>query len=91
MKKGKIIFFGAEICMLCGILIVFNYFSFGNYNVPFGVNIEDMESRIIIERYDWKGSVSSQYILNESRLDIPNDTLVAAKVMESEFKKRLLQ
>ncbi len=86
MKKGKIVFFVAEICMFCGILFLFNYLSFGNYHTPFGVNFEEMDNRIMIEKYDWKGSVSSQYILRESRLDIPKEKLVAAEVMEYEFK-----
>ncbi|WP_163530251.1 hypothetical protein [Halobacillus ihumii] len=87
MKKGKIVFFVAEICMFCGILFVFNYLSFGNYHAPFGVNFEEMDNRIMIEKYDWKGSVSSQYILRESRLDIPNEKLVEIEVLEYEFKE----
>ncbi|WP_079524878.1 hypothetical protein [Halobacillus hunanensis] len=82
MKGKKIFFYLSYILIICGIFIVYNYLSFGNYGTPFGVNIEEMDNRVIIQEYDWKGSVSNQFQLENLK-----ENNIELEVLESQFKK----
>ncbi|UOR13265.1 hypothetical protein [Halobacillus amylolyticus] len=86
MKGKRILFYLSEILIIFGILFVYNYLSLGNYGTPFGINLEEMDNRVIIEEYDWKGNVSNQFQLDESRLDNPKESIVTVEVLEYQFK-----
>ncbi|ASF39153.1 hypothetical protein CEH05_08490 [Halobacillus halophilus] len=65
----KIWFRISKVLLIIGIYSLFFYLSVGDYHVPLGTGFEIQGEKTIVEEYDWKGEVSSQYTIASSHLD----------------------
>ena len=65
----KIWFRISKVLLIIGIYSLFFYLSVGDYHVPLGTGFEIQSEKTIVEEYDWKGEVSSQYTIASSHLD----------------------
>ena len=64
----KIWFRSSKVLLIIGIYSLFFYLSVGDYNVPLGTDFDIQSEKTIVEEYDWKGAVSSQYTIASSHL-----------------------
>ncbi len=71
-----------------GIFIVFNILSLGDYNVPFGVNVKEIDEQVtLIEKYNWRGNIINQHYVNEGSVEENLNELTYLQINESQFKK----
>ena len=65
----KIWFRISQFLLTLGIFTLVFYLSVGDYHVPLGTGFEIQGEKTIVEEYDWKGEVSSQYTIASYHLD----------------------
>lgn len=76
------------ILFFAGIFLIFNFLSLGDYHVPFGVEVKEVDEQVtLVEKYNWRGHTTNQYYINEGALDKNLKELTGLVMNESEFKK----
>ncbi|MCA1013027.1 hypothetical protein [Halobacillus halophilus] len=79
----KIWFRISQFFLTLGVFTLVFYLSVGDYHVPLGTDFEIQGEKTIVEEYDWKGEVSSQYTIASSHLD----NSIKTHVLPDRFKQ----